>query len=318
MQKLKNIVREFSRLIFDWSEIRNNFHDKVPTEDEVRDTIIWRNFEGYCYVPNLPNKCYSAFKSSIPEEEVNKAINEAKKGKRLWDRLESRLSEIRQRLKDPAFKYLPEIFTSEYCQKTENPGDVLCFISEIESEFKKEKFYLLYTPNYETAFKDFLLNKLKDMGDRCCSELEDTTLQKLSRAEAGKGEGKDTTNTLKLVVEDKKVFTGKEKNILNRGISFGGIPYTLPKTPFKFLYALAKARKTGMQGVTSDIFYGITKGGTEKSISHHLRTIKDRIPPLLPLIKPPSSFGHNLDLPPEAIEIVGELKDVDIALRLPK
>lgn len=196
-QELKNIVKEFSNLIFDYSEIRNNFHNAVSTEDEARDEIAWKHFKGKgISVPDLPNERYSAFKSAIPKEEINKVIDESRKGKELWDGLENRLSEIRQRLKAPAFKLIPEIFTSEYCPAgIENHANMLCFISEIENEFKKEKYYLINTSTCEAAFKNFLLNKLKDMRDRGI-ERHGKEIQELSPAEAVKGNGGETPETI--------------------------------------------------------------------------------------------------------------------------
>lgn len=149
-QGLQNVVNDFSNLLFDYLEIRNNLHNEVSTEDEAKDEIIYRTSK-------------TAF---IPKEEINKVIEESRRGKELWDKLVKRLGEIRQRFEALTLNKLPEIFTSERCPRIENPANVLCFISEIENEFKEEKPYLTYTSTYEAAFKNFLLNKLKDMTDR--------------------------------------------------------------------------------------------------------------------------------------------------------
>lgn len=120
---------------------------------------------------------------------------------------------------------------------------------------------------------------------------------------------------LKLVVRDKEVFTGTRRTIEDREVFFGGNSYCLTDKPFRFLYSLARSRKLGQKCVKYDTLFDLTSGFTEMAISKHIRTTKERIPPLKAYIETLPKLGYSLNLPPGAIEIDGVLEDVESLLR---
>lgn len=120
---------------------------------------------------------------------------------------------------------------------------------------------------------------------------------------------------LRLVIRDKKAFVGRKRTIEDREVILNGKSYHLTNKPFMFFYALARSRKLGHRCVKHDTLFSLTSGFTEKAISKHIKTIKERIPPLKTCIETLPRQGYTLNLPPSAIEIDGVLEDVEIWLR---
>ena len=133
--------------------------------------------------------------------------------------------------------------------------------------------------------------------------------------EAGKPSGQAVR--LELIVKDKEAFIGfKKGSVLDRQVSFDEQPYALPDTSFRFLYALARVQKLRPgKIVTNDIFLALIKGQSDKTISKHIGTITDRIPPLKTFIENKPKSGYRLALPPETIKIDGILEDVERVIK---
>lgn len=136
-------------------------------------------------------------------------------------------------------------------------------------------------------------------------DITNAILQEMKKQELEKGltttpqaEDKTAQETIRLRIDGR-----------GRDIVFDGRPYPLPETPYKFLYALVN---TPGKTVPNDILLDLTPRGVtkEKNISKHIRTITDRIKPLLPFIKNKPAVGYYLDLPQEAV-LIGP-RDVDI------
>lgn len=116
---------------------------------------------------------------------------------------------------------------------------------------------------------------------------------------------------LKLVIRDKEAFIGRKKTIEDREVFLNGKSYRLTNKPFLFLYALARSRKLGQRCVQYDTLFNLTSGLTEKAVSKHIKTIKERIPPLKAYIETLPKLGYLLSLPPSSIEIDGVLEDIE-------
>lgn len=131
----------------------------------------------------------------------------------------------------------------------------------------------------------------------------------------GLGHREDTIR-LKLVIRDKAANPGRKEPTKDRVVFINDTPQEeLPNKPFTLLYAIACQQKLH-PGVPAekDSLYNILGwlGGKtpQKALSNHKMTIVGRIPQLKEYI--PRSGGCRLTLPPEAIEIEGRLKQVDI------
>ncbi|HHT9134607.1 MAG TPA: TraM recognition domain-containing protein [Candidatus Avalokitesvara rifleensis] len=120
---------------------------------------------------------------------------------------------------------------------------------------------------------------------------------------------------LKLVIRDKQVFTGARRTIEDREVFLNGKSYRLTNKPFLFLYALARSRKLGQRCVQYDTLFNLTSGLTEKSVSKHIKTIKEHIPPLKTYIETLPKLGYSLTLSPSEIEINGVLEGIEGLLK---